>query len=117
MHAQQIQTGIAGQLDIPPELGRRRIAQCHPRGGQVRTLDVHRLAVDGEDPVLQHHFTEPGAYRPGIAEHIVDRDLDLDIGQLLVAERPRPPKPWIVDVQVPIDLVETACQRLFVLFE
>ena len=53
----------------------------------------------------------------GIADHIVDRDLDLDVGQLLVAERPRPPQPWIVDVEVPVDFVEAARQRLLVLIE
>ena len=65
VNAQQIETGVAGQLHVARELGRRRVAQRHAGGSQVRTLDEHRLAVDREDPVLQHYLAEPGAYGCG----------------------------------------------------
>ena len=117
VNAQQIEPGVAGQLHVSPELGRRRVSQRHAGGRQVGALDEHRLAVDREDPVLQHYFAEPGAYAAGVADHIVDRDLDLDVGQLLVSERPRPPQPWIGDIEVPVDFVEAARQRLLVLVE
>ena len=93
MHAEQVEPGLARQLHVAAELGRRRVAQRHSCRCEVGALDEHRLAVDREHPVLQHHLAKPGAHRAGVTEHVVDRDLDLDVGQVLIAERPRPPQP------------------------
>ena len=117
VHSQQIEPGLASQLHVATHLGGRRVAQGHARRRKVCALHEHRLAVDGEDPVLQHDFAQAGAHCAGVADHLVDRDLDLDVGQLLFTERPRPPQPGLVDVEVPVDFVESSGERLFVLVE
>ena len=65
VHPQEVEAGLAGQLDVAAQLGGRRVAQRHPRRRQVGALHEHRLAVDGEDPVLQHHLAQAGAHACG----------------------------------------------------
>ena len=60
--AQQVEPGLAGQLDVVAELGRVGVAERHARRCQVRALDEHPLAVDREHPVLQHDLAQPGAH-------------------------------------------------------
>ena len=106
VHPQEVETGLAGQFDVAAQFGRRGVAQRHSGRRKIGALDEHRLAVDREDPILQHHLAQPGAHASGVADDLVDPDLDLDLRQLLVSEGPRPPQPRIVDVEGPIDLVE-----------
>ena len=116
--AQQVEPGVAGQLDVARAARRRRLAQRHAGRGQVGALDEHPLAVDREDPVLQR---PPRAARCArLAASLITSSTatsTVDVGQRLVAERPRPPQLRVVDVEGPVDLVEPAGQRLLVLVE
>src|SRR4051812_28529465 len=114
---QQIEAGFAGKLDVATKFGGCRITERHLRRCKVGPLDEQRLAVDGEHPVVQRHLSEAGAHAARIADRVVDGDLDFDIAQFLITERPGPPQARFVDVQVPVDLVEAAGQRLLVLIE
>ena len=48
-------------------------------------------------------------------ELAVDEHLDVDVGQRLVAEAPRPPQPRLVDVEGPLDLVHAGGERVLAL--
>ncbi len=117
VNAQQVESRFARQLHVASELGRRGVAQRHAGGGEVGALHEHRLAVDGEHPVLQYYLAQAGEHAAGVADGLIDGDLDVDPCQFLVAEGPWPPQPRVVDVEVPIHLVEATGQRLLVLFE
>src|SRR6185295_11311059 len=110
VNSQEIEPGLAGQFHVSPQLRWRCVSQRHTCRREVGAFDEHRFTVDGEHPILQHHLAEARSYRARIADDIVDRDLDFDVCQVLLAERPWPPQPRVVDVEVPVDLVEPTGQ-------
>ena len=75
---------------------------------QVGALQEQALAVDRTRPVVPGDHTQAGAPSAPVAELAVDDDLDLDVGQRLIAERAWPPQRRVGDVEVPVHLVETA---------
>ncbi len=58
VHSQQVEPCLARQLHIATHLGGGCVSESHPRRCQVGALHEHRLAVDREDPVLQHDFAQ-----------------------------------------------------------
>ena len=75
-------------------------------------LEEQPLAVDRAHPVVPRHLAQPGASRATVADLAVDEQLDVDVGERLVTERPRPPQAWPVDVERPLDLVGPGSERV-----
>ena len=90
--AERVEAGLDRELDVASHLGRRRVGQPGAGRQQVGALQEQPFTVDRARPVVPGDDPQPGAADSGIADHTVDLDLDLDRGERLVAERPRPPQ-------------------------
>ena len=112
VHSEQVEPGLAASSTSRRSSSAVGVAQARAASGEVGALHEHPLAVDRADPVLQRDLAQPGARDSAVADHAVDEDLDVDVGQRLVAERPRPPQLRLVDVEVPVDLVDASGERL-----
>ncbi len=101
----QVEPGLACELHIVAHLGGRGLGEGGTGGGEVGALHEQGLPVHREHPVLQCHLAQPGAHFATVAGGLVDQHLDGDIGEVLLAQAPRPPQAGIVDIDVPVDLV------------
>ena len=87
LHAQHVEAGLGGELDVPAHLLGVGVGEPGPRGQHVGALQEQALAVDRAHPVVPCDLAQPRAARPAIAGHPVDEELDVDVGERLGAER------------------------------
>ena len=106
LHAQHVEAGLGGELDVTAHLLGIGVGQARPGGQHVGPLEEQPLAVDRAHPVVPGDLTQAGAAGPAIAGHAVDEQLDVDLGERLGAEGAGPPELGPIEVERPLDLVD-----------
>ena len=111
--AQQVEPRVLGQGDIACQLLLGRLAERHPSGALVGTLEEQALAVDRQHPLRHRHLAESGPEGTRVARGpVAVDDGNGDRLEGLVAETVGPPQAGLVDTDVPRHLVLAGGERL-----
>ena len=111
VHSNEIESRLPGEGDVASQVVGRRRGQVGASRSEICPLHEESLTVDREHPFAHRHFTQAGPARAVVAQFSVDDHFEGHVGERLFAEAPRPPQLRIVDVDVPVDVVDTDRHR------